>query len=447
VPLGGGAPRDVAEHIVEADWAPDGSSLAVIRTQQGKNTIEFPIGTSLYAAPFVSTPRISPAADLVAFADHPLVGDNRGDVAVVDRAGRKRALSRGWAEIRGIAWSPDGHEIWFTATRVGVELNLWAVTLDGKEREVYRAPGNLVLQQVRSDGRALLTVGRLRPRMMGRAPGEERDGDLSWLDWSWPADISRDGKTLLFAEQGDGGGPGYGTYVRGTDGSPPVLLGKGSAVALSPDGRLALVHNLTAPERLELVPTGAGDARPLPPGSLTQIHTAAFFPDGRRILISANEEGQPQRAFVQDLAGGDPRPIVSEGAGPAGFVGSDPITPDGLAFVARADSGLALHPTGGGAPRSVNGTGAGDVPLRFSADGRSLYVRGFERGQGNRVPARIYRIDLVTGTREPWREIVPPGAPGYATISPGIVIAPEANAYAYASFLPATTLYEVTGLR
>ena len=60
--------------------------------------------------------------------------------------------------------------------------------------------------------------------------------------------------------------------------------------------------------------------------------------------------------------------------------------------------------------------------------------------------ARLAIIDLVTGTREPWRELVPPGAPGYATIS-NIVIAPEANAYAYAWFLPLTTLYEVTGLR
>ena len=443
LPMGGGAPRDVAEHVIEADWGPDGSSLAVIRFGGGKNHIEFPIGKPLYEAVYVSNMRVSPRGDYVAFADHPIDGDNRGDVAVVDRAGKKRRLSSGWNDIRGLVWSPDGREIWFTAARTGVELNVWGVTLEGRERQVYRAPGNLVIQDSSPDGRVLLTVGRSMPSLMGRAPGEARDRDLSWLDWGWAADLSRDGKTFLFGEQGDGAGPDYAAYVRGTDGSPPVLLGKGLAFALSPDGRLALVADLAAPTHLALLPTGAGPPRSLPRGTLAQFQWAAFFPDGQRIAIAGNEEGKGPRVFVQDLAGGDPKPISPEGTG---FRAGSPVSPDGGHVAAQSDSGLALYPVSGGEPRPVKGSEPQDMPLRFGGDGRFLYVRGFVRGQGARLPARIFRLDLAKGTRELWRELSPPGASSLAALS-ALTIAPDAGAYAYTFTLATSTLYEVRGLR
>jgi hypothetical protein len=443
LPMGGGAPRDVAEHIVEGDWAPDGSSLAVIRVQGGKNSIEFPIGKTLYTAVYVSNIRVGPRGDYVAFTDHPIVGDNRGAVAAVDLAGKKRTLSSGWADIRGLTWSPDGREIWFTAARTGTEQNLWGVTLEGRQRQVYRAPGNLVIQDASADGRVLLTVGGLRPNLLGRGPGEARDRDLSWFDHGWAADLSRDGKTFLFGEQGEGGGPEYAAYVRGIDGSPAVRLGKGQAFALSPDGRFALVVNLAPPLHLALLPTGAGQARALPAGTLAQIHWAAFFPDGQRIAISGNEEGHGPRVFVQDLAGGLPTPISPEGTG---FVGGRPVSPDGAHVVVQSDGGLTLYPVSGGEPRPVKGSELSDGLLGFSGDGRFLYVRAFVRGVGVRVPARIFRLDLAKGTRELWREVSPPGAPSGAQIM-ALTIAPDAGAHAYTYAQRNTILYEVRGLR
>jgi Tol biopolymer transport system component len=443
LPMGRGAPRDVAERILDADWGPDGSSFAVIRVEGGKNHIEFPIGKPLYAAVWVRNVRVSPRGDLVAFSDHPVAGDNRGDVAVVDLEGKKRTLSSGWADVRGLAWSPDGREVWFTAARTGIELNLWGVTLEGRGRQVYRAPGNMVIQDTSPDGRVLLTVGRPIPSLIGRAPGETRDRDLSWLDYGWATDLSRDGKTFLFSEQGDGGGPQYSTYVRGTDGSPPVLLGKGAAFALSPDGRFALVTILGTPPHLALLPTGAGAPRPLPRGSLAQFHWAAFFPDGQRIAITGNEEGRGPRIFVQDVAGGDPKPISSEGTG---FGTGSPVSPDGNHVAGPTDSGIALYHVSGGEPRPVKGSEARDVPLRFGRDGRFLYVRGSLRGQANRVPARVFRLDLAKGTRELWRDLSPAGAPSIANVG-SVVVAPDVGAYAYTLTVPASTLYEVRGIR
>ncbi|HET7292255.1 MAG TPA: protein kinase [Vicinamibacteria bacterium] len=441
LPMGGSAPRDLTERITNADWAPDGTSLAVIRREGGRDRLEFPIGKPLYEAVYIGLVRVSPGGDLVAFTDHPLAGDNRGDVAVVDLTGKRRALSTDWSDIRGLAWSPDGSEVWFTATRQGIEQNLWAVTLGGQERQVYRAPGNMAIQDCLPDGRVLLTVGRTKPSIFGRAPGETEDRDLSWLDWGLAAALSADGRTFLFDEQGDGGGPEYATYVRGTDGSAPVLLGKGHAIALSPDGRFALVVDLRAPSHLSLLPTGSGEVRPLPRGRVAQFQWGAFLPDGKRIVFTGNEDGKGPRLFVQDLAGGDPKPFSPEGVF---ALEGDTVTPDGAFVAAQSDAGIALYPVSGGEPRPVVGGETGDELLRVSRDGRLLYVGRFPRPR--RLPYSIYRIDLQTGARELWKELSPAGASTLGSVN-AVAIAPEAGAYAYSYFEAMTTLYEVRGLR
>ncbi len=446
LPMSGGAPRDVTEHVVGADWGPDGTSFAVVRSAGGKNIIEFPIGKPLYDAVYVDNVRVSPRGDLLAFSDHPVAGDNRGEVAIVDLSGQKRTLSTGWSDIRGLAWSPDGREIWFTATRAGIELNLWSVTPDGHERQVYRAPGNLRLQDSAPDGRILLTVGRSKPSLIGLAPGETKERDLSWLDWGWATDLAADGKTFLFGEQGDGAGPEYAVYVRGTDGSAPTLLGKGAAVALSPDGRSALVLNLTLPMHFALLPTGAGEARPLPHGTLAQLQWGAFFSDGKRIAFAGSEPGKATRLWVQDLGGGDPKPISAEGVTAGIGFGGSALSPDGSVIAATNDAGPALYPVADGEPQPIRGAEATDQPLRFSADGRFLYVRAFPRGPGARLPARIFRVDLAKGTRELWKELAPAGASSLGGIS-ALVIAPDAGAYAYTYGEPTTTLYEVSGIQ
>lgn len=257
------------------------------------------------------------------------------------------------------------------------------------------------------------------------------------------ADLSADGKTFLFGEQGDGAGPEYAAYIRGTDGAAPILLGKGAAFALSPDGRFALVLNLASPAQLVLLPTGAGHPQPLPRGKLAQFHWAAFFPDGKRIAITGNEEGRGPRVFVQDVAGGDPKAISPEGAG---FRAGSTVSPDGAVVAAQSDAGPALYPVSGGEPRLLKGSEPQDEPLRFSGDGRSLYVRAFVRGQGARLPARVFRLDLAKGTRELWRELSPKGASSLGGMN-SLVIAPDVGAYAYTYNEALSTLYEVRGLR
>src|SRR3984885_2366376 len=167
-PLSGGAPREVLEQVQWADWAPDGTSLAVVRDMGGRNRLELPVGKPLYqTGGWIGHPRVSPKGDLIAFADHPLQGDDSGSLAVVDLAGNKKSLSTQWVTIQGLAWSPDGKEIWFTASKSGTDRTLYATSLDGKQRIVARLPGALMLLDIAKDGRVLLVRATWRRELLG----------------------------------------------------------------------------------------------------------------------------------------------------------------------------------------------------------------------------------------------------------------------------------------
>src|SRR6202022_1058443 len=141
VPLGGGAPREILEGVQWADWSPDGSNLAVVRDLGGQNRLEYPIGKVLYqTAGWISHPRISRDGKLVAFIDHPVRRDDAGSIAMIDSAGKKQTLSEGWGSAEGLAWGPDGKEVWFTVTKIGNGRSLNAATVSGRNRFPPRGP-------------------------------------------------------------------------------------------------------------------------------------------------------------------------------------------------------------------------------------------------------------------------------------------------------------------
>src|SRR5262249_8666970 len=146
----------------------------------------------------------------------------------------------------------------FTAAQVGNARNLHAVTLSGRDRVLARVPGALLLQDVSPDGRVLLARENVRREVSGLLSGND-ERDLTWLDWSFPTDLSTDGKTFLLEEQGEGGGASYSVYLRNTDGTPAVRLGEGRAFALSPDQKWAISRHLDSPGQLLLLPTKAGE--------------------------------------------------------------------------------------------------------------------------------------------------------------------------------------------
>ena len=191
-----------------------------------------------------------------------------GTISVVDLKGKKSDLTERWASAFGAAWSPSGDEIWFTATATGFSRSLRGVTLSGKVRELLSAPGTLTLHDVGAGGRALISRDALRAGAIGLAPGENKERDLSWQDWTVPIDISEDGKLMLFIEAGEAGGGEYAVFSRDTNGTSAVRLGQGSGEALSPDGKWALVlrQNMSPPDFV-LLPTGVGQQQPFQPAT------------------------------------------------------------------------------------------------------------------------------------------------------------------------------------
>ena len=288
---GSGAPRRLLDDVQFADWSSDGKDFAIVRGENGRVQLQFPIGKVLFETQgWIGTPRLSPKGDRIAFLDHPIGGDDGGSVAVVDLAGKKTAVSGVFGSIQGLAWSRDGSEIWFTA---GVANRaLYAVSLAGRQRVVTSVTGSLTLQDISRDGRVLMVDEQRRLGLAAFPPGGQKERDLSWLDWSRPAGLSADGRFVLIYESGAGGGAGYSAYLRGTDGSPAVRLGEGQSLALSPDGKwaLTLLDKLTNPH-LILYPTGAGQPRPLALGDL-QHRGGRFFPDSRRLLVAAAPKGR-----------------------------------------------------------------------------------------------------------------------------------------------------------
>ena len=222
----------------------------------------------------------------------------------------------------------------------------------------------------------------------------------------------RTGRRFFSTEAIEGGGGTGVVYVRKTDGSPPVRLGEGYALALSPDKRSALATPMSF-SQLILLPTGAGQARRLERGPIESYQSARFLPDGKRILFAGSEKGRRARLYVQDLAGGAPRPVTAEGAG-AGFHGVV-VSPDGRFATGPAPgSGFARYPLEGGSPLPIEGLAEGEFPVQWTADGRSLFV--YRIGD---VPARIFRLDLSTGRRELWKELIPPDLAGANVIPDG----------------------------
>ena len=445
-PLVGGAPREVLEQVQWADWAADGSGLAVVRNFGGRNRLEFPIGKSLYeTGGWIGHARVSPKGDRIAFIDHPIQGDDSGSLAVVDLSGNKKPLSGEWYTIQGLAWSPDGNEVWFTASKSGVDRTLYAVTLDGKERMVLRLPGALMLFDIWKDGRVLMMRASWRRELIGMTADDPKQHDLSWLDYTYPAGLSADGKTLLFDEEGGGGslaysksgGLSYAVYIRKTDGSPAVLLGEGGAVSLSPDGKAVIAQTQDSPSQLRLLTTGAGEARDLTKDNVNHSW-AHWFPDGKRVLFSGNEPGKGVRLYVFDPASSKSEPITPEGVNGTAFV----ISPDSqlVAGIGPDQKGY-LYPVAGGEPRVIPGLNPGEQPITFSTDGGSLYI--YQPGE---LPARVDRLDVRTGQRTLWKELMPTDPAGVETIGP-ILMTPDAKTCVFGYHRMLADLYLVEGLK
>ena len=178
---------------------------------------------------------------------------------------------------------------------------------------------------------------------------------------------------------------------------------------------------------------GAGQPREISGGGI-EYHWARYFPDGKRLLVAANEPHGNLRLFVQAVNGGKPQPLT-----PEIYLRGAVISPDGSQVAgADRDNRLVVRMVDGGEARLVT-TELHGIPVGWSADGQALLVRDV----GTR-PVHVYRVDLASGLTKIWREIGPSNPIGLQSII-RLFFAPDERSYVYSFNRTLSKLYLVTG--
>jgi eukaryotic-like serine/threonine-protein kinase len=435
--MAGGTPRPQEKDVIAADYGPDGKTLAIVRSANRKVQLEYPLGKVLYTtAGYLDYVRVSPSGKQVAFLEHPVYGDDRGWVSVVDDAGNHKQLTKEFATEQGLAWSRNGKEVWFTAAGVSTDRQLFGVSLAGKQRGILATPQSTRLLDIAADGRVLLTSEHQHTEITGTDPvtGKERTG-LEWFNGSTMGDITPDGKAITYLEWGGPAGPLYLVVYRKLDGSAPVALGPGGSARFSPDGTIITSVISSRPPQIGLNPIGAGESRRLALGDLTSLGRVNWFPDGKHLLLTGATEGLALRTYEMDLEGGKPQTL-----GPADFTGAA-VASDGKRIVGRNAAGeTVVFEMDTQKIQVVPGVDASEVLQSWTEDGQGLFVYSATPWQ-----AQVFRIEVATGKRTLLQTVEPRDKAG-SVIPLRLAYAERSKTCVYGDARVLGTLYVVEGL-
>jgi hypothetical protein len=307
------------------------------------------------------------------------------------------------------------------------DQGLRAVDLSGRERIVFDTAGGRVdLHDVSKDGDILVERAVPRGGIMFRGPGDARERDLGWLDGSEVRRVSRDGAWILFNVTVQGGSALGDVFIRRTDGSPPIRLGDGAPLDVSPDGTWVLARTHSKPSRLLLLPTGAGSPRTLDTGTL-EPNGGSFDPDGRIVFGAIAGPGRLDFHRIDPQTGRLSPVAIAEAGDASGFVldRGAVFGPDGAIARVLPDGHLeVLNPDR--TRRVVPGPalGDGDDLVDWQSDGY-IYI-----ARRTKLPLEVYRVNRQTGERRPWRTLMPADPNGVIDIR-DVVIANNGESYAY----------------
>lgn len=442
MPITGGAPREIIENVQDADWDREGKNLAVVHWAGRRCNVEYPIGSAVYGVTgggWLSDVRVSTRGAL-AFLEHPLEGDDAGRVAVIDQNGHKRIMTHFWLSIRGLAWDPSGDSLWFSASEAEGERErpraVYRLALSGKLQRVMGESSDLTLHDVSRDHDLLLSRDVERYEILANLSGTDRD--LSWLNFSRADDLSADGRTIVLTVEGEAASKDYEVYLRNTDGSTPVKLGQGYGTAISPDRQWVLAiapfgSGTSSVSELVLLPVGKGSKKTLAKDSIAH-YAAGWFPDGNRIVFVGSLPDHALQSWMQDLNGGAAQPITPEG------IGGTRLSPDGkLLSAVDENETIWIYPIAGDKPTQLKGAEKGESFVGWSQDGRDLYV-----ARSDDLPVKVYRINRITGKRQPLRELAPGDPAGVIPDISSVFATPDGTTLVYSYFRLQSDLYLAT---
>jgi DNA-binding winged helix-turn-helix (wHTH) protein/dipeptidyl aminopeptidase/acylaminoacyl peptidase len=428
-PTGRTQERLIAEDVHSGDWSPDGR-LALARKTGDESTLEYPAGHVIFRSQgWISAVRISPCGDEVAFLEHPVRDDDGGRVRIVNTAGRSRILTPDWSSAEGLAWSPSGSEIWFTASDEGVSRTLYSVSRTGQIRQLSKQPSSLRLLDVSRDGRVLLAIDDMRMTMRAAAAGTE--ADISQFDYSHIEDITNDGNLLLFTESGDAGGRHYAAYTYDRRSQVARRFSSGRGLSLSPDGKQALTVDPQDRTSLTLTTLASGRATTLRvPGFSYQW---ARFLSGKRLMVAGSFAGQHLGIYYQEIDSPTLLPVPG-----APYLDRVAVSPDGRKLAGWIGTRTEVVDLTAGTTHPIL-PGRLTLPIAWSADGKNLFVATMGHPDYS-----IIKLDPATEQSTSWRMIVPRISDAFVGLC-GVVVAPDADAYAYSAEVNLSRLYVVSG--
>jgi eukaryotic-like serine/threonine-protein kinase len=449
--MGGGAPRELLENVFDADWSPDGNEMAVIDRLDLKWRLQYPLGKVLLEGEnWISDARVSPDGKQVAVFKHPPNDDDRGDLLVIDREGKVRTLSPGWESLEGLAWSPSGKEIWFSAAEAGEQYCVHAVTLAGKQRTVHCGTAATLILDISPSGAALVSTQDSRVTMAvvehkssangarANASTPEEERDLSWLDNSYWPRLSSDGSTLLFTDQSGQGGHDYTVYVRKTDGSPAVRIGSGGfGTDITADGKWALILLPGDPKaQVQVVPVGPGQARVLHWDGFQPVWVY-WFPDKQHLLLYASQPGKAASLYLTDVEGAPPKLIGSDRVPPSG------VSPDGHWFAASEHGAWLMRSiSANDVQRPIAGIHTDEYPVSWAPDGKHLFVQAPQA-----TGAVLYKVDSGSGQRELWQTLKPKEQVGLRPMINPVAVTPDGRWIAFTYKTQTGQLYRTDSLK
>ena len=387
---------------------------------------------------YLSDLRVSPNGERVAFFDHStrFPYDDRGGVDVVDRARHRSVLARGFAGEEGLAWSVNGKSVLFSAD-AGPGLQIREVDLDGRAHVALPAPGTMMIQDVSRAGRWLAIRDDRGFQVRVHPLGRVDDLDLSWLDQSVTSTLSRDGRLLGLTNASTFASADYASIVRKTDGSPAVKLGEGWVSDFTPDGQWVVTVVPSTPPQLRLYPVGAGETRRLDLGAFEALSDAHVWgPGADSALACGTMPGHVPRCYLRTTSAAAWRPVTDDGADHA-FV-----SPDGHLVLTTSPNGSnRLYDLRTGSARPVHGLRAADRVLRWSPDGKALWV-----WQTDTLSVVIERVDIATDRRAHLTTIIPLGGGGLRSTA-DIGLADDPRIYSYSSVVQRSRLFVIEDAR
>ncbi len=434
VSLGGGTAEVIADGAKEADWAPDGHELALVREHGPESIVEFPAGHQVYTSQgWIDCLRVSPRGDQVAFFEHPVRDDTGGYLRIVDRAGHTRMLTGEWSSGEGLAWSPSGGEIWFTASKTGARGVLYAVSETGKLRQVSDTPSSLRLLDMSTTGRVLLATDDTRQTLMAAFQGEKDTTDLSKFDASHVDDISSDGNLVLFTEGGEAGGQHYAAYLHNHKSRCTFQIGPGRGLAISPDENWVLTIDPQDRSSLTITSVASRKSKKIF-GEGFSYQWAKFLPGGTDFLVGGAYPGKALAICKQSIEPGKPVPMSG-----IPYLDLVSLSADGkrVAGVDSSDRTLVFDVVNKTALTTIPETAR--LPVAWSKDGIHLYV--VTRCDSMYM---ISKLNVTNGKSEAWKAISTDDSSGFAGLA-SVVAAPEAGTYAYSSHISFSRLYVVDG--